>query len=38
MAVRALVFDVFGTFLDRRSGVAEAFRSTGLDADPASAS
>jgi 2-haloacid dehalogenase len=34
MAVRALVFDVFGTLVDWRSGVAEAFRSTGLDDDP----
>jgi 2-haloacid dehalogenase len=38
MAVRALVFDVFGTFLDWRSAVAEAFRSTGLDGDPGPAS
>jgi 2-haloacid dehalogenase len=34
MAVRALVFDVFGTLVDWRSGVAEAFRSSGLDGDP----
>lgn len=34
MAVRALAFDVFGTLVDWRTGVAEAFRATGLDADP----
>src|SRR5918992_3810314 len=34
MAVQALVFDVFGTLVDWRSGVAEAFRSSGLDGDP----
>jgi 2-haloacid dehalogenase len=34
MAVRALVFDVFGTLVDWRSGVAEAFRASGLDGDP----
>lgn len=34
MAVRALVFDVFGTLLDWRSGVAEAFRAGGVDHDP----
>jgi hypothetical protein len=34
MAVRALAFDVFGTLVDWRSGVSEAFRTTGLDADP----
>jgi 2-haloacid dehalogenase len=34
MAVRALAFDVFGTLVDWRSGVSEAFRATGLDADP----
>ncbi|MGZ4234476.1 MAG: haloacid dehalogenase type II [Solirubrobacteraceae bacterium] len=35
MAVRALVFDVFGTLVDWRTGIAEAFRSSGLDGDPA---
>jgi len=35
MAVRALVFDVFGTLVDWRTGVAEAFRSSGVDGDPA---
>jgi 2-haloacid dehalogenase len=34
MAVRALAFDVFGTLVDWRSGVAEAFRASGLDGDP----
>ena len=34
MAVRALVFDVFGTLVDWRSGVAEAFRSSGTAGDP----
>jgi 2-haloacid dehalogenase len=34
MAVRALVFDVFGTLVDWRSGVAEAFRASGVDGDP----
>jgi 2-haloacid dehalogenase len=34
MLVRALVFDVFGTLVDWRTGVAEAFRASGLDADP----
>jgi 2-haloacid dehalogenase len=34
VAVRALVFDVFGTLVDWRSGVAEAFRSCGLPGDP----
>lgn len=33
MAVRALVFDVFGTLVDWRSGVAEAFRRAGLPSD-----
>jgi 2-haloacid dehalogenase len=32
--VRALVFDVFGTLVDWRSGVAEAFRACGLSGDP----
>jgi 2-haloacid dehalogenase len=34
MTVRALVFDIFGTLVDWRSGVAEAFRASGVDADP----
>lgn len=34
MAVRALVFDVFGTLVDWRSGVAEAFRACGVADDP----
>ena len=34
MAVRALVFDVFGTLVDWRSGVAEALRASGVDGDP----
>src|SRR5262245_627576 len=34
MAVRALVFDVFGTLVDWRSGVAQAFRASGVDGDP----
>jgi 2-haloacid dehalogenase len=32
--VRALVFDVFGTLVDWRSGIAEAFRSSGVPGDP----
>src|SRR4051794_23874131 len=36
MAVRALVFDVFGTLVDWRSGVAEAFAAcAGVTGDPA---
>ena len=35
MAVRAFVFDVFGTLVDWRSGVAEAFRASGVPGDPA---
>jgi 2-haloacid dehalogenase len=35
MAVRALVFDVFGTLVDWRTGIAEAFCSSGLSGDPA---
>jgi 2-haloacid dehalogenase len=35
MAVRALVFDVFGTLVDWRTGIAEAFSSSGLSGDPA---
>ena len=35
MAVRALVFDVFGTLVDWRSGIAEAFRAGGVASDPA---
>jgi len=34
VAVRALVFDVFGTLVDWRTGVAEAFRATGVPGDP----
>jgi 2-haloacid dehalogenase len=34
LAVRALVFDVFGTLVDWRSGIAEAFRENGLPGDP----
>jgi 2-haloacid dehalogenase len=34
MAAQALVFDVFGTLVDWRTGVANAFRASGLDADP----
>jgi 2-haloacid dehalogenase len=34
MAVRALVFDVFGTLVDWRTGIAEAFRSSGLNGEP----
>jgi 2-haloacid dehalogenase len=33
MIVRALAFDVFGTLVDWRSGVAEAFRVSGLSGD-----
>ena len=34
MPVRALVFDVFGTLVDWRSAVAEAFRAGGVAGDP----
>jgi 2-haloacid dehalogenase len=34
MAVRALVFDVFGTLVDWRSGIAAAFRASGVAGDP----
>jgi 2-haloacid dehalogenase len=34
VAVRALAFDVFGTLVDWRSGVAEAFRASALPGDP----
>ena len=34
MAVRALVFDVFGTLVDWRSGVADAFQANGAWGDP----
>jgi len=34
MPVRALVFDVFGTLVDWRSTVAEAFRASGVAGDP----
>jgi 2-haloacid dehalogenase len=32
--VRALTFDVFGTLVDWRSGIAEAFRASGVPGDP----
>jgi 2-haloacid dehalogenase len=32
--VRALVFDVFGTLVDWRSTIAQAFRKSGLAGDP----
>jgi 2-haloacid dehalogenase len=35
MAVRALVFDVFGTLVDWRSGIMEAFRASEVSGDPA---
>lgn len=34
MAVRALVFDVFGTLVDWRTGVARAFACEGVEGDP----
>ena len=34
MAIRALVFDVFGTLVDWRSGVADAFQASGVSGDP----
>jgi 2-haloacid dehalogenase len=34
MPVRALVFDVFGTLVDWRSGVADAFRESDVPGDP----
>src|ERR1700736_6102660 len=34
MAVRALAFDVFGTLVDWRSGIAGAFRASGTPGDP----
>jgi 2-haloacid dehalogenase len=34
MAVRALVFDVFGTLVDWRSGISRAFRAAGTPGDP----
>ncbi|TMK42624.1 MAG: haloacid dehalogenase type II [Actinobacteria bacterium] len=34
MTVRALVFDVFGTLVDWRSGIADAFRASGVSGDP----
>jgi 2-haloacid dehalogenase len=34
MVVRALAFDVFGTLVDWRSGIADAFRASGVAADP----
>jgi 2-haloacid dehalogenase len=35
MPIRALVFDVFGTLVDWRTGITEAFGSSGLSGDPA---
>ena len=35
MAVQALVFDVFGTLVDWRTGIADAFRSSAVAGDPA---
>jgi 2-haloacid dehalogenase len=35
VTVRALVFDVFGTLMDWRTGITEAFRASGLEGDPA---
>jgi hypothetical protein len=34
MAVRALTFDVFGTLVDWRSGIAGAFRDSDLEGEP----
>jgi 2-haloacid dehalogenase len=34
MTVRALAFDVFGTLVDWRSGIAQAFRASGTAGDP----
>ena len=34
MTVSALVFDVFGTLLDWRSGITETFRAAGVAGDP----
>jgi FMN phosphatase YigB (HAD superfamily) len=34
MAMRALVFDVFGTLVDWRSGIADAFRATQVPGEP----
>jgi 2-haloacid dehalogenase len=34
MAVRALVFDVFGTLVDWRSGIVDAFRATHVPGEP----
>jgi 2-haloacid dehalogenase len=34
MQVRALVFDVFGTLVDWRSGIANAFRASGAEGNP----
>src|SRR2546421_164734 len=34
MAVRAVAFDVFGTLVDWRSGVADGFRASGVSGDP----
>jgi 2-haloacid dehalogenase len=35
MAVRAVVFDVFGTLVDWRTGVADAFRASAVPGEPA---
>jgi 2-haloacid dehalogenase len=34
VTVRALVFDVFGTLVDWRTSIADAFRDNGVDGDP----
>ena len=34
MALRALIFDVFGTLVDWRTGIATAFRASGVSGDP----
>src|SRR5436305_14117022 len=34
VAMRALAFDMFGTLVDWRSGIADAFRSSGTPGDP----
>ncbi len=34
MSVRALVFDVFGTLVDWRSGISQAFRASGVNGNP----
>ena len=35
VAVKALVFDVFGTLVDWRTGISEAFERSGVEGDPA---